>query len=188
MKKYLRAIVCLIYSNIKFLIIKIFRYQYFNYSLLSICSPFTEIELDKTSKFVMGKKIRIRSGSKLRVRKSGVMEIGDNTALNHNCIFTAYEKIQIGKNVQIGPNVLIYDHDHDFKVRDGLKNLKYKTGSIIIGDNVWIGANVIILKGTKIGSNSVIAAGSVIKGEYSENSIIIQKRQTTIDIFEFNQR
>lgn len=80
----------------------------------------------------------------------------------------------------MGPNVLIYDHDHDFRKEEGLKKLKYKTAPVDIGDNVWIGANTIILRGTKIGNNCVIGAGSVIKGCYPDNSIVVQKRNTII--------
>jgi acetyltransferase-like isoleucine patch superfamily enzyme len=47
-----------------------------------------------------------------------------------------------------------------------------------IGDNSWVGANTIILRGTKIGKNCVVGAGCVISGEYPDNSIITQKRET----------
>lgn len=180
MKRYIRAIICLIYSLVKFSIMKIFHFKRFEFTIYNLISPFTEIDISKNGKFSIGKLVKIRSGSKLRVRKSGEIKIGQNTSLNHGCIFTAHEKITIGQNVQFGPNVLIYDHDHDFREKDGLKNLKYKTAPIIIGDNVWIGANVIILRGTSIGDNCVIGAGSVIKGNYSDNTLIIQKKDTVI--------
>ena len=181
MNKYIRGIICLIYSNIKFLILKILYFKNFKYSIYTFFSPFTEIDIDRKSKLSIEKKVRVKSGSKLRVRKNACIEIGQNTSLNHSCIFTAHQKIKIGKNVQFGPNVLIYDHDHDFRVTDGLKNLKYKTDCVTIGNNVWIGANVVILKGTIIGDNSVIGAGSIIKGKYPSNSLIIQKRVTSVE-------
>lgn len=80
----------------------------------------------------------------------------------------------------LGPNVLIYDHDHDYKAKGGVFSLKYKTTPIVIGNNVWIGANSIILRGTSIGNNCVVGAGCVLKGEYPDNSIIVQKRNTEI--------
>ncbi len=73
----------------------------------------------------------------------------------------------------IGPNVLIFDHDHDFKNKD--RKNSYIHGDITIGNNVWIGGNVVILKNTKIGENAVIAAGTVVTGEVPANHIYYAK-------------
>ncbi|CAK6476280.1 2,3,4,5-tetrahydropyridine-2,6-dicarboxylate N-acetyltransferase [Peribacillus frigoritolerans] len=178
MKRYLRAAICVFYSIIKFYFIKLFHFKGFSFTLLNLISPFTELEIGKNAKMHFGKMIRVRSGSKLRVRKGAEMQIGRNTFLNHGCIFTAHERISIGENVQFGPNVLIYDHDHDYKQKHGLKDLLYKTTPVKIGDNVWIGANTVILRGTKIGNNCVVGAGSIIKGDYPDNMVITQKRDT----------
>jgi acetyltransferase-like isoleucine patch superfamily enzyme len=180
MKKYMRGIICLVFSLLKFLFLKIFHFQKFKFTIFNLFSPFTDIEIDKSATLTIGKFVKARSGTKIKVRKKGVVNIGENTFFNHNCMVFGYEKIIIGKNVQFGPNVLIYDHDHDFRSKDGIKSLKYKTSPIKIGDDVWIGANSIILRNTKIGANSVIGAGSVIKGEYPSNSIIIQKKDEVV--------
>ena len=50
-------------------------------------------------------------------------------------------------------------------------------GDIIIGKNVWIGANTVILRGTTIGDNAVIAAGSVLKGDVAPNTVFLNKRE-----------
>ena len=180
MKKYLRALICLTYTVLKFGFIKIFHFNGFNFTAYNLVSPFSEVEIGKNSFLKLGKMIRIRSGSKIRVRANSKIEIGNNSSLNHGCMIISHEKITIGENVQLGPNVLIYDHDHDFKAKNGLKELKYKTNPIEIGNNVWIGANAVILRGTRIGDNSVVAAGSVIRGKYPSNSIIVQKRPTSV--------
>lgn len=180
MKKYMRASICLIYSFIRFSLIKIIKFGNFKFTLINLVSPFTTIDIGKKAKLTLGKLVKIRGGSKIILRKGAEVTIGDNTGLNYRCMITAHEKIIIGDNVQIGPNVLIYDHDHDFRVENGLKQLKYKTSAVEIGNNVWIGANVVILRGTKIGDNCVVAAGSVIKGEFKNDTIIIQKRNTKV--------
>lgn len=176
LKKYIRAVVCLIFSLIKFSFIKLYSWNSFKFSLLNIVSPFTEVEVGRNSKLVLGKLIRMKSGAKIRVRRAARMEIGDNTSLNHGCIFTAHKKILIGKDVQFGPNVQIYDHDHDFRVENGLKDQKYRTSDVLIGNNVWVGANVVILRGTKIGDNCVIGAGAIIQGEFPNNTLISSNR------------
>ena len=76
---------------------------------------------------------------------------------------------------------MMFDHDHDFR-RGGDMNGKYfRTGDILIGENCWIGAGTIILRGTKIGNNSVVGAGCVLKGEYPGNSVIFQRRNTEVE-------
>jgi acetyltransferase-like isoleucine patch superfamily enzyme len=176
MNKYLRAVICIVYSFIKFHLIKCFHIKRFKFAVCNLVSPFTEIEIGEKATLSLGNKFRMRSGSKIRVRKKADVMIGDNTSLNHGCMIISHDQIHIGSGVQFGPNVLIYDHDHDYRQKDGLRNLLYRTAPIKIGDNVWIGANVVILQGSKIGNNSVIGAGAIIKGEYKDNSVIIQKR------------
>ena len=69
---------------------------------------------------------------------------------------------------------------NDQGIQGGIKMGQYKTASVEIGNNVWIGANAVILRGTKIGNNAVIAAGAVVKGIVPANSVFIQKRETKI--------
>lgn len=180
MGKYVRAFIYAVYSFIKFSIIKIFHTNNFKFPLLNLFSPFTKVELSRKSKFILYGLVKARSGVKIFVRNSGMLSINEGTFLNHGCMIVSHQKIEIGKNVQFGPNVFIYDHDHDFRTKDGLKNLQYKTAPVHIGDNVWIGANVVILRGTKVGDNCIIGAGSVINGTYEKNSIIIQKRNEEV--------
>lgn len=73
-----------------------------------------------------------------------------------------------------GPNVMIFDHDHDYQSYNLKEN--FKTDEIIIEDNCWIGANVVILKGTHIKENSVIAAGSVVRGVIEQNTLFYNER------------
>lgn len=180
MKKYIRGIICIGYSIIKFWCIKLSHFNNFKFTILNLVSPFTEIELGKYSKLEFGKMIKMRSGTKIKVRDRAEVKIGENTSFNYGCLVISHEKVIIGKDVQFGPNVLIYDHDHDFKTKGGLKDLKYITSPVEIGNNVWIGANTIILRGTIIGDNCVVGAGSIIKGVFKENLMIVQKRETTV--------
>ena len=110
----------------------------------------------------------------------GVLQVGNNVGINSNCIISSHDNIEIGDNVEIGPNVCIYDHDHDTKCECGIKAGKFITAPVSVGNNTWIGANVVILRGTKIGKNCIIAAGSIVKGEIPDNSTYIQKREKII--------
>jgi acetyltransferase-like isoleucine patch superfamily enzyme len=93
----------------------------------------------------------------------GNLKIGNDSNIGDNTIIDVSDDVIIGDNVAIGPGCKIYTHDHDY--RD--LNLpawkgKIKTGKVIIGNNSWIGANVVIMPGVKVGYHSVIAAGSVV--------------------------
>ena len=137
----------------------------------------TEITVDKGGRLSVGKLLKIRSGGKLRVRKNAVVKIGDKFSMSNNCMLVSRESITVGDNVILGPNVLIYDHDHDYR-SGSVDGEAYKTSPVKIGNNVWIGANVMILRGTEIGDNCVVAAGTVLKGKYGSDLLIYQPRET----------
>ena len=124
--------------------------------------------------------MKMHNGAKIRVRKGGKLEIGKNFGMSNGCVVTAYDHIKIGDNVMLGPNVLIYDQDHDYQAEGGVAAMKFKTAPITIGNNVWIGANTLILRGTTIGDNTVVGGGTVVKGDFPANSVIIQKRTTEV--------
>ena len=187
MNKICKALIHLPCGIIKVASIKLFHPKSFKGSLKSAISPFTEISLSYGGRLKIGQRFRMRDGAKIRVRKNAVCEIGKNVLVNSNNIIAVHSKVIVGDNVQFSPGVLIYDHDHDFRCDGGVNAMKYKTAPIIIGNNVWIGANSIILRGTVIGDNSVVAAGSVLKGEYPPNSVIYQKRDTSINLYNLGE-
>lgn len=113
-------------------------------------------------------------------KAGGVLSIGNNVGINSNCVIACHEKISIGNEVGLGPNVCIYDHDHDFRAPGGKKAGKFRTKPVVIEDNVWIGANTVILRGSHIGRNAVVGAGSVVSGNIPEDSVFVQKREKTI--------
>lgn len=88
------------------------------------------------------------------------MDIGKNVFMNDGCKITVRQKVNIGDGTIIGQNVLIYDHDHDYKQKNMRNN--FLKSEVIIGKEVWIGSGAIILKGVHIGDKAVIAAGSIV--------------------------
>lgn len=147
------------------------------YSKLLAVEPSTRISKSAGSILKIGRRFRTRHNVEINIRDNAVIEIGKDVFFNSGCIITARESIVIGNNTIFGPNVVVYDNDHmicDGRVIDN----KFITEPIVIGSNVWIGAGAIILKGSSIGDNCVIAAGSIVKGRVENNSILIQKRDT----------
>lgn len=175
MNGYVRAAMTIPYGYIKLGILKLFHMRNLKFGNLPRISMGTEISIDNGAKLIFGKRINMRGSARIRVRKSAQCIIGDRTSININNMIACHEKIEIGNDVQTGPNVQIYDHDHDFRTEGGVKAGKYKVGQIKIGNNVWIGANAVILRGTTIGDNCVIGAGTVLRGGvYPANSLIYQ--------------
>ena len=100
--------------------------------------------------------------------------------MNCGSYITVMGDTGIGNGCMIGPNVMIFDHDQDYRTEGGITAGKSIIGEIEIGDNIWIGAGCIILRLAKIGDNCVIAAGTVVKGLIPCHSMCYQKRESYI--------
>lgn len=106
------------------------------------------------------------------------ISIGDNSIINMNCTFLDTNKITIGKNAVIAPDVKIYTTFHPINAEKRFKKdekgnsyLCTAARPVIIGDNVWIGGGTVILPRVKIGNNVVIGAGSVVTKDIPDNVI-----------------
>ena len=103
-----------------------------------------------------------------------IIEIGDNVGISGATIY-ARKKIVIGNDTNIGGNVKIFDNDfHPIDAKALLEDDKEQIGTspVYIGKNCFIGCNVIILKGSKIGDNCVVGAGAVVSGCFEDNTVI----------------
>ena len=134
----------------------------------------------KAKKVIIGKNFRLESNARLRVIDKGELEIGNNCFINCNSYITVEGKTIIRDNVLIGTNTMIFDHDHDYKSSNGIRKNPNIKGEIYIGNNVWIGAGCIILRGAYIEDDAVIAAGSIVKGKVKSRCIYVQKRNTEL--------
>ena len=122
----------------------------------------------------------IKKGSFLSasVNESKIV-IHNNVFINRNSTIVSRNMIEIGENTIIGPNVMIFDHDHRI-TRNGISHHDFSTERITIGKNCWIGAGAIILRGSTIDDNSIIAAGAIVKGHVEKETIYVcrQNKQT----------
>lgn len=182
MRRLFNNFISVIHSAIRFGLLKLMHGKNFSTCLVERFSPNVVFEMANGAKVKLGKKVRAHSGCKFKIRRNAELVIGDEVKINYYCIFACHEKITIGAGTEFGPSVYLYDHDHDFKA--GLKKSKFKKAPIVIGKNCWIGAHTVILRGTIIGDNCVIGAGSVIRGICPSDSIVIQKREDTINAYE----
>ena len=102
----------------------------------------------------------------------GRIKLGHNNFFNANVRVTALENISIGDNNLFAPNVVIVDHNHEYKNVDELICKQgFSKRAIQIGSNNWICANVVITEGTTIGNHVVVAANSVVKGNLDKPGV-----------------
>jgi acetyltransferase-like isoleucine patch superfamily enzyme len=122
-----------------------------NSHLIGSLRPCTLITLEQNSEIILGNNVGISGG-----------------------IIIAASKIEIGSNVLIGGNCTILDTDiHHSDLQKRTTDNSFPTRPVVIKNNVFVGANCIILKGVTIGQNSTIGAGSVVVTNIPDNSIAI---------------
>lgn len=98
----------------------------------------------------------------------GTLEIGSRVFVNYGCSISAHQHVSIGDGCLIGQYGIIMDCDyHSVEDEFGHGDVR----PISIGDRVWLGARVIVLKGVNIGHDAVIAAGSVVTHDLPANAI-----------------
>lgn len=133
-------------------------------SLLSI-----NLWFDENSTVKFGKSVCIGPGVNLIVKKGAKVSIGSHTYFASDCHIESTNELDIGSNCAISWGVTILDSDHHVIT---YPDVKEKLNKVHVSDNVWIGCNVTLLKGTSIGKGSVVAAGSIVKGTFPPNSLI----------------
>lgn len=112
--------------------------------------------------------------------KNSKISIGNDTILNNDIAIIAQCRIIIGEKCLIGDRTNIYDSDFHEIDPSTRRISSGKTVPINIGNNVWIGSLVTILKGVNIGDNSVIAANSVVTKDVPANTIVAGNPATIV--------
>lgn len=112
-----------------------------------------------------------------RLGPKGCMRLGRGAFFNYGCKIIAHERIEIGDDCLFGPNVQVFDFDHGHD-RDDVpyKKQGMETRPVIIGSNVWLGANVVVLKGVTIGDNAIVGAGTIVSHDVPPDVTIYSKQ------------
>lgn len=109
------------------------------------------------------------------------LEIGDNSSIGPYGYVGCSGKIKIGNNVMFGPKCSLFAENHVFKDTEStIKSQGVNQKGITIEDDCWIGSNVTILDGVRIGKGSVIGAGTLVSKDVAAQSVLIDKRSKYI--------
>jgi len=100
------------------------------------------------------------------------LHMGSDVYVNSNLTVVDDGHIYIGDKVMIGPNVTIATANHPIDPKLRAQGLQYNK-DVYIGENVWIGANAVIVPGVHIGKNTVIGAGSVVTKDIPDNVVAV---------------
>jgi len=151
-------------------IIKVYEKSYFDCKNSGQFFYDSHIVLENNSKLILGKNVNFFGGTQIKCFENAQISIGNGTYFSGPITIHSKKKISIGKNCSISWGVTIIDSDFH-----SIGENEIKSEEVIIEDNVWIGCNVTILKGSYIPSGSIIAAKTVVtkplnrKGVYAGN-------------------
>lgn len=109
-------------------------------------------------------------GARVVVGTKAHLHLGDGTYVSGASDLLVTESVRIGRGCAISWQVLIMDSDRHLMVSDGVA--RPMTAPVVIGDHVWIGARVTILKGARIGDGAVVAAGSVVTSDVPPGALV----------------
>ncbi len=119
-----------------------------------------DIQLSPGSVWEIGTDVYLRRDFTAHV--TGELRIGDGVFFNRGCYIAANDRVTIGAHSMFGERASVHDSDYPLDFRAGRRIETMTRSPVTIGDNVWIGANAVVLKGVTIGDGAVIAAGAIV--------------------------
>lgn len=148
------------------------RIGYFRVPILDEYSSHTILDVHKSGILHFKGDAHIGQGSKIVIWENGHLILGKNFAISSSTQIICYHRIIFGDNIQFSWDCLVMDSDgHPIKNIDGDRINENRP--IIFGNKIWIGCRTVILKGSIISDNSVIAASSVVTGKHDISNAIL---------------
>lgn len=131
-----------------------------------------EIEIGASGRVDFGRFVWIGDRTKVRCHE-GLVEIGQKTVLGQECTITAFQHIRIGEQCVIADKAMFIDFDHGVvEVERPIRQQGIYKRDVEVGSNVWIGYGACILRGVRVGDNSVIGTNSVVTKDVPANAVV----------------
>jgi acetyltransferase-like isoleucine patch superfamily enzyme len=125
-------------------------------------------------RIVIGERVQLVSTIatlELVAEEQGVLEIGPRSLVNFGCSLVATERVSIGAHCHIGPYTMMLDNDFH-RVEPERRLERPPSRPIVIEDNVWIGARVIVMAGVTVGRDACVGAGSVVTTDVPPRTLV----------------
>lgn len=145
------------------------RIHFGNKKLLTLSGIQANLQIGTKANVHFGKSVSIGPGVNIIVKPNASFSVGDSTYFTSDSHVEASNEISIGSGCAISWGISIIDSNHHEIIYE---NQQPQKSYVKIGNHVWIGCNTILLPGTEIGNGSVVAAGSLVKGQFPENCLI----------------
>lgn len=126
-------------------------------------SPSIRLHVDRGACIDLGRRVVVSYDADFCAIGSASIEVGDGSYLGPRCMLSAHDAIRIGPGCLLGPDVKVFDNNHAFDPGVGVVKGEHRVARVTIGRNVWLGANVIVLRGVTIGDGAVVGAGMVVR-------------------------
>ncbi len=129
-------------------------------------------------RIAIGERVFIGAGSWLQAvgEQGGVaLSIGDGTSIAGSCVLSAATSVRIGSNVLFASNVYVSDHNHAFSdpTRPIIQQGITEPRPVEIGDGAWLGENVVICPGVRIGAGAVVGANAVVRDDVPDHAVAV---------------
>lgn len=116
---------------------------------------------------------KMRRGLSLVIERGARIVLGKGVFFNSDCSINCRQEVCIGDDCLFGEVVRIYGHNHRFRNPDEpIASQGFRCSPVRIGNNVWVGSGVVILKGVTIGDNVIVGAGCVVDEDIPSRTIV----------------
>jgi len=131
-----------------------------------------QIQIAKRGKVRFGRFVWVGDGTKIRCHE-GVVEIGTKTVLGQECTISAYRRVRIGEQCVIADRAMFIDFDHGVvEVERPIRQQGIYMREVEVGNNVWIGYGACVLRGVRVGDNSILGTNSVVTKDVVANAVV----------------
>jgi acetyltransferase-like isoleucine patch superfamily enzyme len=134
--------------------------------------PHLQLQIGRRGTIRFGRFVWIGDGTKIRCHE-GVVEIGDKTVIGQECTISAYQRVRIGEQCVIADRAMFIDFDHGVaEVERPIRVQGIYKRDTVVGSNVWIGYGACVLRGVRVGDNSVIGTNAVVTNDVPANAVV----------------